>query len=167
MTLQEFREMALALEGAEEREHMGHPDFRAGGRIFATLQPSKGMGMVKLPPGEQQTYLQLAPAAFTPAAGAWGRAGSTLVQLSLADAAIVREAMELAWREARSVKPKTAKAAAPRTTAAASRTSAAASRKQASASRANAPAPRAKAPASRAKPAPKRQDRKNVPRSSS
>jgi hypothetical protein len=31
------RELALALPGAEERDHHGRPSFRVGGRIFATL----------------------------------------------------------------------------------------------------------------------------------
>lgn len=34
---EDFRRMALSLEGAEEGSHMGSPDFRVGGRIFATL----------------------------------------------------------------------------------------------------------------------------------
>lgn len=88
---------------------MDHPDFRMNGKIFATLQPAKGLGMVKLPPDQQQTYLQLAPETFTPAAGAWGRGGSTLVNLAAADAALVREAMELAWRSASAAPPSTSK----------------------------------------------------------
>jgi hypothetical protein len=31
------RALALALDGAEERDHHGRPSFRVGGRIFATL----------------------------------------------------------------------------------------------------------------------------------
>lgn len=37
MTAADFRRIALSLEGAEESSHMGSPDFRVGGRIFATL----------------------------------------------------------------------------------------------------------------------------------
>ena len=38
MTADAFREIALAFDGAvEEHAHMGHPDFRANGRIFAGL----------------------------------------------------------------------------------------------------------------------------------
>ena len=36
MTVDAYRALALALEGAEEKAHMGHPDFRVNGRIFAT-----------------------------------------------------------------------------------------------------------------------------------
>jgi hypothetical protein len=39
---EEFRRLALAHPGAEERAHMGHPDFRVGGRLFATLGSPDG-----------------------------------------------------------------------------------------------------------------------------
>jgi hypothetical protein len=97
MTADEFRDIALSLEGAIERSHMGHPDFRANGRIFATLQANDEWGMVKVAPQEQAELLRLHPAMFTPAAGAWGRQGCTLVQLAVADPATIRGAMLLAW----------------------------------------------------------------------
>ena len=34
---------------------MGHPDFRVGGKIFATLGPEGDWGMVKVGPDEQAT----------------------------------------------------------------------------------------------------------------
>jgi hypothetical protein len=34
----EFRRIALSFPGAGEKAHMGHPDFRVGGKIYATLQ---------------------------------------------------------------------------------------------------------------------------------
>ena len=37
MTSAGFRKLALALPDVEERAHMGHPDFRVGGRAFATM----------------------------------------------------------------------------------------------------------------------------------
>src|SRR5262245_38378589 len=97
MTGDEFRELALAQPGAEERAHMGHPDFRANGRIFATLQADERTGMVKVSPEEQEVLLRDYPAIFTPAPGAWGRQGCTLVQLSKATLRVVRPAMQLAY----------------------------------------------------------------------
>ena len=41
MNAQDFRRMALSLEGAQEGSHMGQADFRVGGRIFATLASEK------------------------------------------------------------------------------------------------------------------------------
>ena len=46
--------MALAMAGAIEGAHMGHPDFRAKGRIFATLTGNGKMGMVALTPEQQE-----------------------------------------------------------------------------------------------------------------
>jgi len=78
----DFRRIALAFPGAEERAHMGHPDFRVGGKIFATLgAPDADYGMVALHPEQQELAIAAEPQAFRPAAGAWGRQGSTLVAL--------------------------------------------------------------------------------------
>ena len=62
MTAQEFRRMALKLAGATAQKHMGHPDFRVGGKIFATLgYPSRGWGMVKLTPEQQELFVRSQP----------------------------------------------------------------------------------------------------------
>ena len=51
MTADEFRRIALSLDGAEESSHMGVPDFRVGGHIFATLaSQDEGFGNLKLTP---------------------------------------------------------------------------------------------------------------------
>jgi YjbR len=81
-----FRRLALALPDAEEHSHMGAPDFRVNGRIFATLAyQAKGQGTLKLTPEMQAEFIADAPEAFTPASGAWGRAGMTLVRLDAPD----------------------------------------------------------------------------------
>jgi hypothetical protein len=98
MTANQFRRMALSFPDVEERAHMQHPDFRVGGKVFATLgYPDKSSGMVRLTPEQQRFYVQAHPAVFVPATGAWGRQGSTLVRLKTADAEVVREAMKEAW----------------------------------------------------------------------
>lgn len=96
MTESDFRRAALALEGAEEGSHMEHADFRRGGKIFASL-PKPGVGMVKLRPDVQEAFLRTHPDVFTPAAGAWGRQGSTLVDLGSVPAAVMRDALRAAW----------------------------------------------------------------------
>src|SRR5262245_26108136 len=104
MTPNDFRRIALGMEGAIEAAHMGHPDFRVNGRIFATLHADDEHGMVKLPPDQQQDYLR-ASGAFSPAAGAWGRQGATIVRLDAIDEETLGEAMTLAWRTAVAMKP--------------------------------------------------------------
>ena len=37
MTANDFRKLALSFPEAIESAHMRHPDFRVGGKIFATL----------------------------------------------------------------------------------------------------------------------------------
>jgi len=100
MTADDFRQMVLDMHDAVEREHMGHPDFRVNGRIFATLHTGDRFGMVKLAPEEQRVLLKTHPSMFVPSAGAWGRQGCTNVRLDVADEAPVRGAIVLAWQAA-------------------------------------------------------------------
>lgn len=98
MTAEEFRRLALGLPEATEASHMAHPDFRVGGKIFATLGAEGDRGMVKLTSEQQATLLRTEPRAFEPASGAWGRRGATIVRLELADEPTVRQALRAAWR---------------------------------------------------------------------
>jgi hypothetical protein len=94
-----FRRLALALPEAVEVGHMGHPDFRVGGRIFATLgYPDEGWAMIKLSPDQQEAVVAAEPAVFTPVKGAWGRGGATSVRLREARVGSVRAALLAAWR---------------------------------------------------------------------
>jgi hypothetical protein len=96
----DFRRLALAFPGAEERGHMGHPDFRVGGRIFATLgAPDEAHGMVALLPEQQELAMAAEPAAFMPAAGAWGRGGSTLVDLAAVSDEWLERTLRWAWEK--------------------------------------------------------------------
>jgi hypothetical protein len=107
MTVDEFRRLALSFPDAVENSHMGHPDFRVHGKIFATLQyPNESWGMVKLPPQEQQTFVHAEPEAFVPVKGAWGRQGCTSVRLEAAEASTVEHALGIAWRNAGTERPK-------------------------------------------------------------
>lgn len=98
MTADDFREIALSMDGAVEGAHMKHPDFRANGRVFASLTPGEETGVVKLLPEEQQEFIALQPKMFRPAAGAWGRQGWTMVALAVAKKPAVRGAVLLAYQ---------------------------------------------------------------------
>ena len=88
---------------------MGHPDFRANGRIFATLSADGHRGMVTLTPPQQKAFMNGDHETFEPASGAWGRQGCTMVVLAEADEETVGEAMTLAWRNTTTVTPRAAK----------------------------------------------------------
>lgn len=101
MTRDGFRRIALSMPFAAEGEHMDHPDFRVGGKIFATLPPAKReeeLGMVKLSPVEQRRFVKAKPGAFIVAKGAWGRQGCTYVRLGEVDRGTLARAMGAAWR---------------------------------------------------------------------
>jgi len=96
----DFRRIALSFQGAEERAHMGHPDFRVGGKIFASLHaPEKGTGAVMLLPEQQELAMDAEPRAFSPAAGAWGRGGSTIVSLAHVSDEWLERVLDWAWRK--------------------------------------------------------------------
>ena len=94
----DFRRIALGLDGASQNAHMGHPDFRANGRIFATLHQDLLWGMVKLTPDQQQEFIDEDPDSFKPEAGAWGRSGCTAVQLETVSDETLGKALTLAWK---------------------------------------------------------------------
>jgi YjbR len=92
-----FRKLALSLPGAEQREHMDHPDFRADGHIFATLgYPDEKWAMVKLTPEQQAKFVKKEPEAFAPVTGKWGLRGATRVRLRSAESKSVKKALEMA-----------------------------------------------------------------------
>jgi len=107
MTANQFRRIALGLQDAIEGAHMGHPDFRVNGRIFATIHPGDRTGMVKLTPEQQAQFIADFPQMFEPSPGAWGRGGSTTVRFAQADEETIGEALTLAWTNVRAqaVKP--------------------------------------------------------------
>jgi hypothetical protein len=109
MKAKDFRRIALGHDGTIESAHMGHPDFRANGRIFATLHADLKSGMVKLTPDEQKRFMGTQPGAFAPESGAWGRAGCTRVHLDIVDEETLGEAMTLAWQHTGAKKKKSAK----------------------------------------------------------
>ena len=99
MTAEDFRRLALALEGAEESSHMGAPDFRVGGRIFATLAAQEqGYGNLMLTPEQQAVFVEELPAVFLPVPGGWGRMGATHIRLSAATEDVLAGALFTAWK---------------------------------------------------------------------
>jgi len=90
--------MARRLPDAIEAAHMGHPDFRVGDKIFATLgYPSIAFAMVQLTPEQQELFVRTEPNTFTPVPGGWGKKGATHVLLKTAKKAAVREALQVAY----------------------------------------------------------------------
>ena len=99
MNAADFRRIALSLEGAEESSHMGSPDFRVGGRIFATLaSQNKGYGNLMLTTEQQAAFVEERPDLFLPIAGGWGRMGMTHIRLAKATEDVLSGALRTAWK---------------------------------------------------------------------
>ena len=112
MDIHDFRRIALSLPGAEESSHMGQPDFRVRGRIFATLASAhEGYGNLKLTPEQQAMFVEELPEVFLPIAGGWGRMGMTHIRLSEASEDVLTGALQVAWnlRVEKNAKSKTKK----------------------------------------------------------
>ena len=99
MTGDDFRRAALGLPDATEGAHMGHADFRVGGRIFATLGlESQGYGVLLLNPEQQAGMVEDVPKVFSPVPGVWGRNGSTRVDLAAVTPDVLEAALRAAWQ---------------------------------------------------------------------
>jgi hypothetical protein len=99
MTIDDFRRIALSMEGAEESSHMGAADFRVGGRIFATLASAKqGYGNLMLDAEQQTAFVEEMPQVFLPVHGGWGRMGATHIRLAKASEDVLTGALRTAWK---------------------------------------------------------------------
>ena len=99
MNAADFRRIALSLPGAEESSHMGAPDFRVNGKIFATLaSQSQGYGNLKLTLEQQAAFFEELPDVFVPIAGGWGKTGMTHIRLANATEDVLTGALHAAWK---------------------------------------------------------------------
>src|SRR3984893_17555629 len=99
MNANAFRRIALSLEGAEESSHMGNPDFRVGGRIFATLASvNQGYGKLMITPEQQAAFVEEMPEVFVPIKGGWGRMGMTHIRLDVASESVLAGVLRTAWK---------------------------------------------------------------------
>jgi hypothetical protein len=98
MNVKDFRRIALSLPGVEESSHMGQPDFRVDGRIFATLASAKqGYGNLMLTLEQQTDFVREMPEVFLPIPGGWGRMGMTHIRLAEASEDVLYGALHTAW----------------------------------------------------------------------
>jgi len=99
MNADDFRRIALSLEGAEESSHMGAPDFRVQGKIFATLASQhQGYGNLKLTLEQQADFVRELPGVFLPIPGGWGKMGMTQIRLAAASEDVLTGALRTAWQ---------------------------------------------------------------------
>ena len=95
----DLRRIALSLAGTSEAPHFDRAAFKVA-RIYVTLAADGRTANFKFTPGNQEFKCLLAPAAFQPVPGGWGKMGWTAATLAELSAAELKDALELAWRQA-------------------------------------------------------------------
>lgn len=95
---EDVRALARMLPETVEGTHSGNPDFRVGGRVFATLWVEEARVVLRLHPALQDALCEAEPDLFTPVDGAWGRRGWTSLDLDPCEEESLREALLAAWR---------------------------------------------------------------------
>lgn len=94
---QDFRNLALALPGSEEKSHFGKPDFRVRNKIYAGFT-AQGHVYVKLKPEQQEMVCDSEAGVVRPIPGGWGNQGWTGIDLAVADRALLESLINMAWK---------------------------------------------------------------------
>jgi hypothetical protein len=93
-----LRAFARTVPETIESSHMGTPDFRVGGKIFATGRLDGPRIVLKLPLHIQEAMIENHPDAFSPTPG-WGRHGWTFAETDKIDDGLLQDLLDLAWRQ--------------------------------------------------------------------
>lgn len=96
MKVDTLKSLVLSLPEAQSSEHMGVPDFRVAGKIFATL-PSNQHLVLKLTVEQQKMVIRSDPELFSPVGGAWGERGWTIAEIASLYEAPALSALIMAW----------------------------------------------------------------------
>jgi hypothetical protein len=92
------RSMALDMPGTLEREHFGRPSYSVKKKIYITLWIDEARAVIKLTPEQQIEWSEAHPQTFIPVDNKWGKHGWTNVLLAGTSEKILRQAIDLAWR---------------------------------------------------------------------
>jgi hypothetical protein len=95
MALSDFRRIALSMPETEETNGMGYPNFRTGRKSFAAIEDS--MAVIRLTRDQQARFVATAPEVFAPDSSGWGKLGTTVIRLEVADETTVQVAVATAW----------------------------------------------------------------------
>lgn len=99
VTLESFRELALAFEETDEHDHWGRPSFRVKKKIFATLWPVEKRAVLKLSLVDQSVFCDVNKQIFYPVNGAWGKQGWTNIELKKISKKMLKEVLTSAYSE--------------------------------------------------------------------
>ena len=97
-SLEIVRKLAAAYPETIEASHFDTPDFRVRGKIFATARQDAARAVLKLPLHIQEAMVENQPEVFSLTPG-WGKHGWTFVQTDKIDPDLLKDLLDLAWRQ--------------------------------------------------------------------
>lgn len=100
VSIDTFREWALALPGAVEQPHFHLASFRVNKKIFATIREKENRVMLKLTPVDQSVFCAFDDTVFFPVPGVWGAKGATFVSLAKVRKDMLKDALVTAYNTA-------------------------------------------------------------------
>ncbi|MES2761345.1 MAG: MmcQ/YjbR family DNA-binding protein [Bacteroidota bacterium] len=97
VSIDKFRNMALAFEEAEEQPHFEKASFRVNKKIFATLNVTAKTAVLKFSEIEQSVFGAYDKTIIYPVNGAWGKQGWTIVELSKVKKEVLKDALATSY----------------------------------------------------------------------
>lgn len=94
-----LRKLCLALPNTSEQPHFEKTSFRVGKKIFASFDVKNNKACFKLPATEQDIFSQAAGGFIYPIPNKWGQQGWTFAELDKADKRVVKQMIEVAYKE--------------------------------------------------------------------
>ena len=107
------KELALALPAVSEAPHFDRVAYRTPRKMFATLGASGSDLNLMFNPDLRDLFCEMAPEAFSPVPGGWGRKGATRCDLTVVDEATLISAL-MAAHDLAAPKPTVPRPAAPK-----------------------------------------------------
>ena len=97
VTVETFRQMALAFPDVVELPHFDRASFRINKKIFATLLEKDSLAMVKLSALDQSVFCAFDKTIIYPVPGGWGLKGATYINLKKIKKAMLKDALTVAY----------------------------------------------------------------------
>jgi hypothetical protein len=107
VSIETFKQIALAFEATEERPHFNRTAFKIiGKRIFATLHEESESGNILLSKTDQQIYCSFDENAVYPVPNKFGLHGWTTFELQIVPVELISDALLSAYKNVISTRKK-------------------------------------------------------------
>jgi len=98
--------LALAFPETEEHPHFENAAFKVKKKIFVTLNEKENRACVKLSEIDQSAFCAYDAEVMYPVPNKWGKQGWTLINLLRVPEEMLKDALETAYNEVKTVKKK-------------------------------------------------------------